>query len=250
MEYNFIFAYGFILVVILFSMRFKLGIEKELFTSSIKAFLQLLIMGYALLYIFALENVFGIIAVMLFMLFYASYIASKRVIVKYSFFRAVAVLSISSTMIIGFLLLVNIISLKPQELIPLFGMVVGNGLNVYNLFLDKFSTRVKDNFQLIEAYSAIGTPLHLALRDFIKSAIKNGLIPVLNSLSSVGFVLIPGITVGMILAGANPLKAVTFQIVIMYMMVSIAFFSSILSIIFHYDVILNIETEDNKRKGK
>lgn len=54
------------------------------------------------------------------------------------------------------------------------------------------------------------------------------MMPTLNTLQAVGFIHIPGVTVvGMILAGASPMKAVSFQLVIMFMMVSVAMFSAV-----------------------
>jgi len=58
-------------------------------------------------------------------------------------------------------------------------------------------------------------------------AIKAALIPVNNMLQTIGVVAIPGITTGMLLAGADPLKAVSYQIVIIYMLVSINLFSAL-----------------------
>lgn len=66
-----------------------------------------------------------------------------------------------------------------------------------------------------------------ALNDNIKKATKASLLPTINQLETVGIVHIPGVTVGMLLAGADPLHAVSFQLVIMFMMVAIAMFTAI-----------------------
>jgi putative ABC transport system permease protein len=66
-----------------------------------------------------------------------------------------------------------------------------------------------------------------------RQAIKAALIPVNNMLQTIGVVAIPGITTGMLLAGASPLKAVTYQIVIIYMLVSINLFSSLFGSFFY-----------------
>jgi putative ABC transport system permease protein len=51
-------------------------------------------------------------------------------------------------------------------------------------------------------------------------------------LQTIGLVAIPGITTGMLLAGANPLTAVSYQLVIIYMLVSINLFSALFAIMF------------------
>ena len=65
-----------------------------------------------------------------------------------------------------------------------------------------------------------------------KEAIKASLIPVNNMLQTIGVVAIPGITTGMLLAGAEPMKAISYQLVIIYMLVSVNLFSAIFSISF------------------
>jgi len=64
------------------------------------------------------------------------------------------------------------------------------------------------------------------------------LIPTINSLQTVGIIHIPGITTGMLLAGADPLMAVSYQLAVMYMMVAVALFSALFSILFSYRIII------------
>ena len=51
-------------------------------------------------------------------------------------------------------------------------------------------------------------------------------------LQTIGIVAIPGITTGMLLAGASPFEAVSYQIIIIYMLVSINLFSSLFGSMF------------------
>lgn len=64
------------------------------------------------------------------------------------------------------------------------------------------------------------------------------MIPTLNMLQTVGIIHIPGITTGMLLAGADPLMAISYQLAVMYMMVAVALLSAVFSTLFSYRVII------------
>jgi len=50
--------------------------------------------------------------------------------------------------------------------------------------------------------------------------------PKYNMLKSAGIVHIPGVAVGMIVSGVDPLEAMAFQVVVMFMIVSVGFLTS------------------------
>jgi putative ABC transport system permease protein len=51
----------------------------------------------------------------------------------------------------------------------------------------------------------------------VREAIRVGMIPTINSMMVMGLVSLPGMMTGQILAGANPIDAVRYQIVIVFM---------------------------------
>jgi len=61
------------------------------------------------------------------------------------------------------------------------------------------------------------------------SGIQGALIPPVDSLRVVGLVHMPGIFVGMLLAGANPVTAASAQLVVLYMIVASTFSACIAS---------------------
>ena len=54
------------------------------------------------------------------------------------------------------------------------------------------------------------------------------MIPSINSMMGVGIVFIPGMMTGQILAGADPLEAIRYQIVVMLMLVGSTAISSVI----------------------
>jgi putative ABC transport system permease protein len=111
-------------------------------------------------------------------------------------------------------------------------MIIGNSLNTYTLTIERIRRELELQKELIEAFVAIGANIKEALKIMQRQAVKAALIPVNNMLQTIGVVAIPGITTGMLLAGASPLKAVSYQIVIIYMLVSINLFSALFGSMF------------------
>ncbi len=224
---------SFILVLIPLFISYKLGIgiEKELFKNSIRAFLQLTALGFVLGFLFKIKNPLWYIPIIIFMLLYSANIAKKRT--KYSFKAAFYSIGFATFIILLILVGLKIISLKPYEFIPIAGMIIGNSLNTYTLTIERLKREIELQKELIEAFIAIGASLKEAFKIMQKEAIKAALIPVNNMLQTIGVVAIPGITTGMLLAGASPLKAVSYQIIIIYMLVSINLFSALFGSLFY-----------------
>ena len=239
MEFKFLASYLLILIALFYSYKEKLGLEKEILLNSIRAFIQLLILGYLLVFIFKLKNPIHLLGILVFMILFASYTAQKRVKLKERGFRTAFLSIFCASFIVLFSLVgMKIITFKPNEIIPVGGMIIGNSLNIYTLVVDRLKGEIKNSIDIIEGMVALGATLKQAMSEPIRNAVKSALIPTLNSLQTVGVIHIPGITTGMLLAGAEPLKAVSYQLVIMYMMVAVALFTGIFSILFTYRKIL------------
>ena len=220
-----------VLIPIIISYKLQIGIEKELFKNSIRAFLQLTILGFVLGFLFKIKNPLWYIPIVIFMLLYSANIAKKRT--NYSFKASFFSIGLATTTILLIMISLKIISLKPYEFIPIAGMIIGNSLNTYTLTIERLKREISLQKELIEAFISIGASIKDAFKTMQKEAIKAALIPVNNMLQTIGVVAIPGITTGMLLAGASPLKAVSYQIVIIYMLVSINLFSALFGSLFY-----------------
>jgi len=229
-DFDFSFLASFLLVAIslVYSYKERLGVEKKIAVGSVTALFQLLLLGFALTFLFSFDSPVYYLGVWLFMCLYAAFIAKGRVgLESGGFLISFFVIAASSFCVLSLLLLLRIISFEARELIPLAGMVTGNALNVYTQFADRLKGEVKNRVAQIEGKAALGASVEESMSDSIKAASKAAMMPTLNTLQTVGFIHIPGVTVGMILAGAAPMDAVSFQLVIMFMMVSVAMFSAI-----------------------
>jgi putative ABC transport system permease protein len=52
----------------------------------------------------------------------------------------------------------------------------------------------------------------------VRQAIRRGLMPIVNQMSAAGVITLPGIMTGQILAGLDPLEAVKYQILLMFLL--------------------------------
>jgi putative ABC transport system permease protein len=106
---------------------------------------------------------------------------------------------------------------SPYAAIPIGGMIIGNGLNSTALTANRFVGEMKHREKEIETLLALGATPKLAVYDAMKASIHAALIPNINAMMTVGLVQLPGVMTGQILAGIDPIIAVRYQIMIMYM---------------------------------
>lgn len=241
MEFDFLLTYLLVLAALFFSFRMGLGLERKILIGSARAFGQLIFMGFVLAWFFGQDNMLITVAAIAFMIFFAAYTANRHSGLERGFFIAFSVLFLSSIIVLGSLVLLGIIKPQTKELLPITGMIIGNALNIYTLTINRLKSDVVLTIGHLEAKMALGEELKNALKCAMRDAIKAAMLPILNNLYTVGFVLIPGITVGMLLAGADPMKAVAFQLVIMYMNVGIAVFTGIFTVNFGYRRVLETQ---------
>ena len=172
------------------------------------------------------------------MTIYSAYLAKKRV--NTNFITPFLTILLSTIIVLGIMVGLGLISTKPNEFIPIGGMIIGNSLNTFTLSIERFKREIQIQKDLIESYVALGASMKQAYFDMKKQAIKASLIPTINMLQTIGLVAIPGITTGMLLAGADPLTAISYQLIIIYMLVSINLFSALFGISFYIKFIKSL----------
>ncbi|WDE96305.1 iron export ABC transporter permease subunit FetB [Lentisphaera profundi] len=210
----------FVLLTAFISFRLKLGLAKSLIIGSLRTYAQLLIMGFALIYIFQYPNPYVSLAVYVWMIFWAARIISGRVEnPPFPLFKVIFV-----TMLLTYLIL-NISCLglflqaepwyAPQFFITIGGMIVGNSMNAMAISLERFFSDLKNRRMEIEQNLLMGMNTKDAISPLVREAIKAGMTPSINNLAGVGLVFIPGMMTGQILGGEDPMNAAKYQIMIM-----------------------------------
>lgn len=101
--------------------------------------------------------------------------------------------------------------------LPLLGMILGNTMNGVALGLTTLTTLAVKDRAAVEARLALGATRWEALHHITVAALRNGLIHIINAMSAAGLVFIPGMMTGQLLAGAAPVEAAKYQILIMFL---------------------------------
>jgi putative ABC transport system permease protein len=218
-------ATALILINVILSIALRLGLERRLGIASVRMVIQLLLVGYVLEWVFTLRNPLAILMVALAMtsMAGASAVDRTRRRVKRIYWDSFFSILTSSFLVTG-LAVGGIIHVEPwydpQYVIPLLGMVLGNALTGVSLALDRFTEDLVSHRDQIEAFLALGATRWEAAHKPIQEALRTGMIPTINSMLVMGLVSLPGMMTGQILAGASPLDAVRYQIVIIFMIAS------------------------------
>lgn len=224
---------AFVLAAGLVSLGLRLGLERRLVVAALRTTVQLLAVGYVLSWVFALESPAYVAALVLVMVGAAAWAAVSRSSRRFRGARpgAFAVLAaVGLTTTIGATELVVGVDpwWRPQYLVPLLGMVLGNALTGVSLCLDSLLESLDAGRARVETELALGATRWEAARDPLREAVRRGMIPMINSMSVVGIVSLPGMMTGQILEGADPRDAVRYQIVIMFMLAGASAFGAML----------------------
>lgn len=218
------------------SLRLKLGLEKDLLIGSIRTFTQLFLMGWVLAFVFALNLALPVFLIFLLMVFFSARIVYGRVgkeSVPYKLPVLISMLfgySITAWMVVD--IIINAQPWwTPRYFLPLAGMIVGNSMNALSLSLERLFGELRRNRDRIEMMLSLGADPNEASRDLMRKAIKAGMIPSINSMMGVGVVFIPGMMTGQILAGADPMAAIRYQIVVMLMLVGSTAITSVIVVL-------------------
>ncbi|MEX0886408.1 MAG: iron export ABC transporter permease subunit FetB [Phycisphaeraceae bacterium] len=215
-------AAGLVLVAGLVSLLLRLGLEWRLAIAALRTVVQLLLIGYILRYVFVLENVWLLAGVVTVMVLVAGHAAVQRTEARFAGMLSVSLIAlVASSLLTTWMVTRLVIGVEPwyqpQYMIPLLGMILGNSLTGISLCLDQLLGALNDRRHEIEMELALGATRWEAARRPLRDAVRRGMIPTINAMSVVGIVSLPGMMTGQILAGVDPLLAVKYQIVVMFM---------------------------------
>lgn len=218
----------FVAFAIFLSKWQRLGIEKDILIGTVRAAVQLIAVGYVLHAIFQLQSWTLIILMITVMITVATLNARKKANGLPGITWRIA-LAITSTEILTMGLLVNlqIIEATPRYIIPISGMIIGNGMVVSGLFLNRLKSEIETRREEINVYLALGATSKQAISHVMRNTVKASMLPTIDGMKTVGLVQLPGMMTGMIVAGANPIEAVRYQILIMYSFTSSAAITAI-----------------------
>lgn len=129
---------------------------------------------------------------------------------------------LSSSMVIAFVVVEGVIQPDPwysaRQLVPIAGMALGNTMSATAVAIDRLFADLDSRSDEMFALVALGATPREAAFPSIKAAVGAGILPTLATMCAAGIVQIPGMMSGQILAGADPVVAAKYQIVVLLMM--------------------------------
>ena len=180
--------------------------------ANIRMFVQLLVVGYVLTFVFETDNPLLISAIVILMVSVATWIALRPLESRDArhYVIALAALGLPGLLILAVVTQI-VVDLprwfEPRFVVPIAGMIFANAMNTVSLAAERFESECNRGLSYLPARNM---------------AMDAALIPQINALLAVGLVSLPGMMTGQILSGVEPLIAVKYQIVVMCMIFSSA----------------------------
>jgi putative ABC transport system permease protein len=211
------FTLSFVLVALFLSTWLKLGMDKDILLATVRASIQLILVGYLLRYVFGAKNSIFMISMVLLMIAVATWNVNARVKhIQGTFWRIALALTATEVITQALLLSLHIVPFAPRYVISISGMLVGNAMVASSLLLNRLQSEVQARRSEIETILALGGTPKQAIYLHLKQAIRAGMIPTIDSTKTTGLVQLPGMMTGQIIAGANPVQAVKYQLMILF----------------------------------
>ena len=206
------------------SLLLNLGIGRSLLIGAVRTVAQLLLVGLVLKTVFALASPLAVAAVVVAMLAAASYEIHSRQQRRLTGVWGFGIGAGTAMLATLFVTTFGLAALRPdpwfdpQVLIPLVGIVLGNVMNGVSISLNAFNTGIVRERAAIEARLALGASRRSAFRPMQRSALRSGMIPIINQMSAAGIITLPGMMTGQILAGMPPFEAAKYQILVLLLL--------------------------------
>lgn len=197
----------------------RLGLERSLLWASLRAAAQLAVVGWALALL--LEPDASIVwswVWVVAMVGFAAVTVGKRAsgvpgVVGFAALGMAVVAAVSLGVVFGF----GIFPVEARTIVPLAGMMIGNSMAATVLVARRVVLTMQDNRREVEARLALGQPWPEASRPYVRIALRDALVPQIETTKAVGLVILPGAMTGLILAGVDAVDAVQVQLAIMFL---------------------------------
>jgi uncharacterized protein (TIGR00245 family) len=201
--------------------RQRLRLTRELVVAAVRAGVQLVTVGAILLVLFQRAGLPGAAGWVIVMILIAGQVAGRHGAgLPRARLAATGGVATGTAVTLGTLLLLRVIAIQPRVVVPLGGMIVFEAMRAAGLTLRRLREDAEQARPAIEARLSLGQSGRQAMLPHQRSALRTALLPAIDSTKVVGLIYLPGAMTGLIVAGVNPLTAIRYQIVVMYMLLA------------------------------
>jgi putative ABC transport system permease protein len=239
----------FVILPLVLSKTLHLGMERDTIIAVGRSIIQLLVVGYILKFVFDSDHIIYILLMVAIMIAAATQNARKNgASIKGITWKVAVTLVLIEVLTQSILLGFQITPAKAQYIIPISGMVIGNSMVLAILFLNRFTSEVETHQEQTELILSLGGTPKQAIHTQLITSIKASMIPTIESQKTIGLVQLPGMMSGQIIAGADPMQAVQFQLLILFLLLTTAAVTSVMLGYLSYPSLFNQRMQFLKAK--
>ena len=230
-----------LLFPIIVSYKEKLHIIKDLLIATVRAIIQLIILGFLLHFIFGVNQTWLLIVFVLVIIINASWNTISRAspVMHHVFWISFVAIFVGVALPLVGVVLTGAIEFKPNEVIPIAGMLGSNGLIAINLAYQNLDREFVKEMSQIESKLALGANTKLSSKETIRNSVKTAIVPTIDSVKTYGIVSIPGMMTGLIIGGVEPLQAVKFQLMVVFIHTTATIMSALIATYLSYKQFFN-----------
>jgi len=194
-------------------------LEADLGIAVLRSFLQLTAVGYVIQAIFDSDSLWLVVVLLVAMVGFGAFTARGRARgVPGALGPIVIALAISTALTLGLVLALGVFEAEARYLVPVGGMVIGNAMTAAAVALNRLADEVSAERGRLEATLALGATARQAASGLVTRSLRSGLIPLIDQTKTTGIVTFPGVLVGSLVAGAEPVDAVRLQLILLWIL--------------------------------
>ncbi|ENJ00695.1 ABC transporter, permease [Staphylococcus aureus M0173] len=230
-----------LVIPIIISYKEGLHIIKDLIVATLRAVVQLIILGFLLHYIFKINDKWLLILCVLVIIINASWNTISRAspVMHHVFWISFLAIFIGTALPLAGTVATGAIHFTANEVIPIGGMLANNGLIAINLAYQNLDRAFVQDGTNIESKLSLAATSKLASKGAIRESIRLAIVPTIDSVKTYGLVSIPGMMTGLIIGGVPPLQAIKFQLLVVFIHTTATIMSALIATYLSYGQFFN-----------
>ncbi|HDK9014761.1 TPA: iron export ABC transporter permease subunit FetB [Staphylococcus aureus] len=230
-----------LVIPIIISYKEGLHIIKDLIVATLRAVVQLIILGFLLHYIFKINDKWLLVLCVFVIIVNASWntISRSSPVMHHVFLISFVAIFVGTALPLVGTIATGAIQFTANEVIPIGGMLANNGLIAINLAYQNLDRAFVQDGTNIESKLSLAATTKLASKGAIRESIRLAIVPTIDSVKTYGLVSIPGMMTGLIIGGVPPLQAIKFQLLVVFIHTTATIMSALIATYLSYSQFFN-----------
>ncbi|HCV2478256.1 TPA: iron export ABC transporter permease subunit FetB [Staphylococcus aureus] len=230
-----------LVIPIIISYKEGLHIIKDLIVATLRAVVQLIILGFLLHYIFKINDKWLLVLCVFVIIVNASWntISRSSPVMHHVFLISFVAIFVGTALPLVGTIATGAIQFTANEVIPIGGMLANNVLIAINLAYQNLDRAFVQDGTNIESKLSLAATTKLASKGAIRESIRLAIVPTIDSVKTYGLVSIPGMMTGLIIGGVPPLQAIKFQLLVVFIHTTATIMSALIATYLSYGQFFN-----------